>query len=771
MSNKLPFLPTRDLVIFPGVVTPVYVGRDKSIKTLERVMDNEESKMLFGMQKDSLVENPELPKDIYEVGVIVNILQTVKMPNNTIKLLVEAENRVTIINPQEIDGEYEAEYTVIDCVNQDNKETQAIYRKVLEYFERYSKLGGKVLPELLISLKSTKDINNALDIIANNLYIDNQEKQRILETFDSKERGYLILDILSKEIEINEIEKKVEDKVRTKMNEAQKAYYIREKINAMKDEIQDYTPEDDNSDLKEKIEKAKLPAEVKKKVDEELRKMSKMPPFSAEASVSRNYIDVLLDLPWKKMTKDDLDIEKASEILDRDHYGLKEVKDRILDYLAVKKLNPKMKGTIICLVGPPGVGKTSIAKSIADAMGRKFVRVSLGGVRDEAEIRGHRRTYIGSMPGRIMKAMKLAGTKNPFILLDELDKMASDFKGDPASAMLEVLDPEQNIHFEDHYVDVPFDLSEAFFLGTANDLRNIPEPLIDRMEIISLSSYTEYEKLHIAKKYLIKQIQSENGLNDVKINISDKVVLKIINEYTREAGVRNLKREINNLFRKIARKVVKENIDKLTISTTNLEKYLGKAKFRPEKLKEREYKVGIVNGLAWTAVGGVTLEVQGVLIPGKGQLTLTGTLGNVMKESGEVAFTYVKSNFKKYNINEKDFLENKNIHLHFPEGATPKDGPSAGITITTAILSVLTGREIRQDIAMTGEITITGEVLAIGGVKEKVIGAYRAGIREVILPEDNRVDTDEIPAEVKKDITIHYAKTYDDVEKLVFKKD
>ena len=771
MSNRLPFLPTRDLVIFPGVVTPVYVGRDKSIKTLERVMDNEDSKMLFGMQKDSLIENPELPKDVYEIGVIVNILQTVKMPNNTIKLLVEAENRVTIIDPREVDGEYDAEYSVIECVNQDNKETVAIYRKVLEYFERYSKLGGKVLPELLISLKTTKDINNALDIIANNLYVDNQEKQKILETFDSKERGYLILDILSKEIEINEIEKKVEDKVRTKMNDAQKAYYIREKINAMKDEIQDYTPEDDNSDLKEKIEKAKLPAEVKKKVDEELRKMSKMPAFSAEASVSRNYIDVLLDLPWKKMTKDDLDIEKASKILERDHYGLKEVKDRILDYLAVKKLNPKMRGTIICLVGPPGVGKTSIARSIADAMGRKFVRVSLGGVRDEAEIRGHRRTYIGSMPGRIMKAMKLAGTKNPFILLDELDKMASDFKGDPASAMLEVLDPEQNIHFEDHYVDVPFDLSEVFFLGTANDLRNIPEPLIDRMEIIHLSSYTEYEKLHIAKQYLIKKIQEENGLKDIKVSISDKVILKIINEYTREAGVRNLKREINNLFRKIARKVVKENVEKITISTTNLEKYLGKPKFRPEKLKEREYKVGIVNGLAWTAVGGVTLEVQGVLIPGKGQLSLTGTLGNVMKESGEVAFTYVKSNFQKYNINEKDFLENKNIHLHFPEGATPKDGPSAGITITTAILSVLIGREIRQDIAMTGEITITGEVLAIGGVKEKVIGAYRAGIREVILPEDNRVDTDDIPAEVKKDITIHYAKTYDDVEKLVFKQD
>ena len=505
-------------------------------------------------------------------------------------------------------------------------------------------------------------------------------------------------------------------------------------------------------------------------MDEELKKMSKMPPFSAEASVSGNYIETLLELPWKKTTKDDLNIERAASVLDRDHYGLKEVKDRILDYLAVKKLNPKMKGTIICLVGPPGVGKTSLAKSVADSLGRKFVRVSLGGVRDEAEIRGHRRTYIGSMPGRIMKAMKLAGVKNPLILLDELDKMSSDFKGDPASAMLEVLDPEQNIHFEDHYIDTPFDLSEVFFLATANDLRNIPEPLIDRMEIITLSSYTEYEKLHIAKQYLVKQLQEENGLNKIKITLSDNVILKIINEYTREAGVRNLKREINNLFRKLARKVVKENLEKVTVNVNNLEKYLGKAKFRPEKLKEKTYKVGIVNGLAWTAVGGVTLEVQGVLIPGKGTLNLTGTLGNVMKESAEVAFTYIKSNFDRYKINAKEFMENKNIHLHFPEGATPKDGPSAGITITTAILSVLTGREIRQDIAMTGEITITGEVLAIGGVKEKVIGAHRAGIREVILPEDNRPDITDIPHEVAKDMKIDFVKSYDEVENLVFKK-
>lgn len=771
MENRLPFLPTRDLVIFPGVVTPVYVGREKSMKTLEKLENSENTKMLFGMQKETLKEEPRLPEDVYTTGVIVNVLQSIKMPNKTIKILVEAEKRVLLENPkEEEDGSYSSGYVEVECKNSDSKETLAVYRKVIEYYERYTKFLGKTLPEVLVTLKSTKDINGGFDLIANNLFIDSQDKQKILEVLDVEQRGYMILDLLSKEIEINEIEKKVEDKVRNKMNDAQKAYYLKEKINAMKEEIQDYTPEDEDKELAERIEKAKLPAEVKKKVDEELKKMSKMPGFSAEASVSRNYIETLLELPWKKTTKDDLDIERASSVLDRDHYGLKEVKERILDYLAVKKLNPKMKGTIICLVGPPGVGKTSLAKSVADSMGRKFVRVSLGGVRDEAEIRGHRRTYIGSMPGRIMKAMKLAGVKNPLILLDELDKMSSDFKGDPASAMLEVLDPEQNIHFEDHYIDVPYDLSQVFFLATANDLRNIPEPLIDRMEIISLSSYTEYEKLHIAKQYLVKQLQEENGLKDIKITISDNVILKIINEYTREAGVRSLKREINNLFRKLARKVVKEKLEKITVNAGNLEKYLGKAKFRPEKMKERTYKVGIVNGLAWTSVGGITLEVQGVLIPGKGALNLTGTLGNVMKESAEVSFTYVKSNFEKYHINEKEFLEKKNIHLHFPEGATPKDGPSAGIAITTAILSVLTGREIRQDIAMTGEITITGEVLAIGGVKEKVIGAHRAGIREVILPEDNRPDIADIPHEVAKDMKINCIKNYDEVEKLVFKK-
>ncbi|WP_163468246.1 endopeptidase La [Fusobacterium sp. IOR10] len=769
MSNRIAFLPTRDLIAFPGAVRPLYVGREKSLKTIKKLIKKGETKLLLVSQKKMEQENPSFPEDVYQVGVIANILQEITMPNETVKLLIEVEKKVIVENIKDEDGDVTAEYTVVEPDTNYDKETMALYRKIVSKFEDYIDIERNLSKEVLISLEGSTNVEANFDLICNNLKIENKKKQLLLEKFNAKERGFYLLEILLNEMEMLRIETNVEEKVRKKIDAAQKAYYIKEKINALKDELggeEEISQEDD--EILKRLEKAKLPVEVRKKIEAELKKVSKMPSFSAEASVSRNYIDVLLDLPWGKSTKDHLDIVKANRILERDHYGLKEVKNKVLDYLAVKKLNPKMKGTILCLVGPPGVGKTSIAKSVADAMGRKFVRVSLGGVRDEAEIRGHRRTYIGSMPGRIMKAMKIAGTKNPLILLDELDKMASDFKGDPASAMLEVLDPEQNIHFEDHYVDYPFDLSDVFFLGTANDLRNIPRPLIDRMEIVSISSYTEFEKLNIAKKYIVKKLQKENGLEKIKINISDKVILKIINEYTREAGVRNLKREINNLFRKLARKVINEKVDKISVTVTNLEKYLGKPKFRLEKLKEKQSKVGIVNGLAWTSVGGVTLEVQGVLIPGKGNITLTGTLGDVMKESAQVAFTYVKSNFEKYNIKSEDFLQKKNIHLHFPEGATPKDGPSAGITIVTAILSVLTGRKIRQDVAMTGEVTITGEVLAIGGVKEKVIGAHRAGIREVILPDDNRVDVDEIPQEVLKEMKINFAKTYDDVEKIVF---
>ena len=767
--SKAPFLPIRDLVIFPNVVTPIYVGRANSIATLEKAIANK-TKLVLGLQKDASEENPTFDGDIYEVGVIANIVQIIRMPNNNIKVLVEAESRVKIKDIETEDKEYFATYTVIKETLKDGKETEAIYRKVFTRFEKYISMIGKFSSELILNLKKIEDYSNGLDIMASNLNISAEKKQEILEISNVKDRGYKILDDIVAEMEIASLEKTIDEKVKTKMNEAQRAYYLKEKISVMKEELGDFSQDDDVIEIVDRVKDADIPKEVREKLEAEIKKLTKMQPFSAESSVIRNYIEAVLDLPWNKETKDVLDLKKASEILERDHYGLKDAKEKVLDYLAVKTLNPSMNGAILCLSGPPGIGKTSLVKSIAESMGRKFVRVSLGGVRDEAEIRGHRRTYVGSMPGKIMKAMKEAGTKNPVILLDEIDKMSNDYKGDPASAMLEVLDPEQNKSFEDHYIDMPFDLSKVFFVATANDLRTVSAPLRDRMDILQLSSYTEFEKLHIAQNFLLKQAQKENGLADVEIKIPDKVMFKLIDEYTREAGVRNLKREIINICRKLAREVVEKKVKKFNLKASDLEKYLGKAKFRPEKSRKADGKVGVVNGLAWTAVGGVTLDVQGVDTAGKGDVTLTGTLGNVMKESASVAMTYVKANLKKYPPKDENFFKDRAIHLHFPEGATPKDGPSAGITITTAIVSVLTNRKVRQDIAMTGEITITGDVLAIGGVREKVIGAHRAGIKEVILPEDNRVDTDEIPDELKSTMKIHFAKTYDDVSKLVFVK-
>lgn len=766
---KAPFLPIRDLVIFPNVVTPIYVGRANSIATLEKAIANK-TKLVLGLQKDASEENPTFDGDIYEVGVIANIVQIIRMPNNNIKVLVEAESRVKIKDIETEDKEYFATYTVIKETLKDGKETEAIYRKVFTRFEKYISMIGKFSSELILNLKKIEDYSNGLDIMASNLNISAEKKQEILEISNVKDRGYKILDDIVAEMEIASLEKTIDEKVKTKMNEAQRAYYLKEKISVMKEELGDFSQDDDVIEIVDRVKDADIPKEVREKLEAEIKKLTKMQPFSAESSVIRNYIEAVLDLPWNKETKDVLDLKKASEILERDHYGLKDAKEKVLDYLAVKTLNPSMNGAILCLSGPPGIGKTSLVKSIAESMGRKFVRVSLGGVRDEAEIRGHRRTYVGSMPGKIMKAMKEAGTKNPVILLDEIDKMSNDYKGDPASAMLEVLDPEQNKSFEDHYIDMPFDLSKVFFVATANDLRTVSAPLRDRMDILQLSSYTEFEKLHIAQNFLLKQAQKENGLANVEIKIPDKVMFKLIDEYTREAGVRNLKREIINICRKLAREVVEKKVKKFNLKVSDLEKYLGKAKFRPEKSRKADGKVGVVNGLAWTAVGGVTLDVQGVDTAGKGDVTLTGTLGNVMKESASVAMTYVKANLKKYPPKDENFFKDRAIHLHFPEGATPKDGPSAGITITTAIVSVLTNRKVRQDIAMTGEITITGDVLAIGGVREKVIGAHRAGIKEVILPEDNRVDTDEIPDELKSTMKIHFAKTYDDVSKLVFVK-
>ena len=767
--SKAPFLPIRDLVIFPNVVTPIYVGRANSIATLEKAIANK-TKLVLGLQKDASQENPTFDGDIYEVGVIANIVQIIRMPNNNIKVLVEAENRVKIKNIEKEENEYVTTYTIIKETLKDSKETEAIYRKVFTKFEKYVSMIGKFSSELILNLKKIEDYSNGLDIMASNLNISSEKKQEILEISNVRDRGYRILDEIVAEMEIASLEKTIDDKVKNKMNEAQRAYYLKEKISVMKEELGDFSQDDDVIEIVDRLKNTELPKEVREKLEAEVKKLTKMQPFSAESSVIRNYIEAVLDLPWNSETNDVLDLKKASQILERDHYGLKDAKEKVLDYLAVKKLNPSMNGVILCLAGPPGIGKTSLVKSIAESMGRKFVRVSLGGVRDEAEIRGHRRTYVGSMPGKIMKAMKEAGTNNPVILLDEIDKMSNDFKGDPASAMLEVLDPEQNKNFEDHYIDMPFDLSKVFFVATANDLRNVSAPLRDRMDILQLSSYTEFEKLHIAQNFLLKQAQKENGLANIDIKIPDKVMFKLIDEYTREAGVRNLKREIINICRKLAREVVEKDVKKFNLKPTDLEKYLGKAKFRPEKSRKATGKIGVVNGLAWTAVGGVTLDVQGVDTPGKGEVTLTGTLGNVMKESASVAMTYVKANLKKYPPKDKDFFKDRTIHLHFPEGATPKDGPSAGITIATAIVSVLTNKKVRQDIAMTGEITITGDVLAIGGVREKVIGAHRAGIKEVILPEDNRVDTDEIPDELKSTMKIHFAKTYDDVSKLVFVK-
>ncbi|MCX3066343.1 endopeptidase La [Cetobacterium somerae] len=766
--SRLPFLPTREMVLFPGTASPLYVGRERSLLTMNFAMKTK-NKLVLSLQKNSLEENPVLPEGVHKIGVLANIVQSIPLPNKSIKVLIEVDKRVLIEDVIEEDGILFAEYSIISATEEASPELTALKRKVVSLFEEYSTLTNQVSAELMVQLKSFRKAGKIFDSIAFNLDIEENLKIELLEILDVNIRGYRLLEILNDEIEIASIEQKVDQKVKEKINESQKSYFIREKINTLREELGKTGGDEETDELYDKVKNSPLPEDAKQKLESELKKLGKMAPYSAEATVSRAYIESVLELPWGIITPETLDLKIAHDVLEKDHYGLKDVKDRILDYLAVKKLNPNMKGTILCLAGPPGVGKTSLAKSVADSLGRNFVRVSLGGVRDEAEIRGHRRTYIGSMPGRIIKAIKNAGSVNPVILLDEIDKMSSDFKGDPASAMLEVLDPEQNKHFEDHYLDMPFDLSKVFFVATANDLRSIPGPLRDRMEIINLSSYTEFEKLHIANNYLIKQAQNENGLSDIKISITDKAVLKIIDEYTKEAGVRNLKREISSLFRKVARKVIDTEAKSVSINVKNLESYLGHPKFRPEKMKKAISKVGVVNGLAWTSVGGMTLEVQGVQIPGKGNLSLTGTLGNVMKESAMVAFTYLKANLDKFQI-DSTVLEKKDIHLHFPEGATPKDGPSAGIAITTTILSVLTGRKVKQTFAMTGEITITGEVLPVGGIKEKVIGAHRAGIKNIILPDDNKVDVEEIPEEVMKDIKIYFASTYEDVEKLALEK-
>ena len=766
--QKKPFIATRELVVFPGVVTPIFIGRPSSLASIEESLAKFDNKLVLSSQKDGEIEEPKLPEDVYETGVLVHVLQSVRMPNGNVKVLVEAKHRVLITDVTNIDGINYADYTEVFSKPIDESKSEALKRKVIDEFANYAKITQKVLPDIIYNIKDIKNTDKAFDLICTNLMIPTVAKQELLEILDVEERAYKILSIIEREIEIFTLEKEIENRVKEQMAEVQKNYYLREKIKAIKEEIGEEADSDEEiAELEQKIEDSKIPEELKGKLVKEIARLKRMPDFSSEASVIRSYVETVLELPWDKSTKDEIDIKKAQEILDEDHYGLEEVKERILEFLAVKKLNNTLKGSIICLVGPPGVGKTSLAHSIARSMNRKFTRISLGGVRDEAEIRGHRRTYVGAMPGRIVNSLKQVGVNNPVMLFDEIDKMASDFRGDPASAMLEVLDPAQNSTFEDHYIDHTFDLSKVFFVCTANDIGGIPGPLRDRMEIIFIESYTEFEKLNIAKKYLIPQTKEENGLNDYKIPFSDASILKVINEYTREAGVRSLRREISKIFRKMAKEILLEKTSKLSVTETKIKKYLGNAKYRADKIKKDEGKIGVVNGLAWTAVGGTTLEVQAVKMEGKGLLELTGKLGDVMQESARVAYSYVRHIKNELGIEEK-FNEKTDVHLHFPEGAVPKDGPSAGITITTAIISVLANKEVRQDVAMTGEITITGEVLAVGGIKEKVIGAHRVGIREVVLPFDNKVDTEELPKEIASEMKFHFAKTYEDVKKIVF---
>ena len=766
--QKKPFIATRELVVFPGVVTPIFIGRPSSLASIEESLAKFDNKLVLSSQKDGEIEEPKLPEDVYETGVLVHVLQSVRMPNGNVKVLVEAKHRVLITDVTNIDGINYADYTEVFSKPIDESKSEALKRKVIDEFANYAKITQKVLPDIIYNIKDIKNTDKAFDLICTNLMIPTVAKQELLEILDVEERAYKILSIIEREIEIFTLEKEIENRVKEQMAEVQKNYYLREKIKAIKEEIGEEADSDEEiAELEQKIEDSKIPEDLKGKLAKEIARLKRMPDFSSEASVIRSYVETVLELPWDKSTKDEIDIKKAQEILDEDHYGLEEVKERILEFLAVKKLNNTLKGSIICLVGPPGVGKTSLAHSIARSMNRKFTRISLGGVRDEAEIRGHRRTYVGAMPGRIVNSLKQVGVNNPVMLFDEIDKMASDFRGDPASAMLEVLDPAQNSTFEDHYIDHTFDLSKVFFVCTANDIGGIPGPLRDRMEIIFIESYTEFEKLNIAKKYLIPQTKEENGLNDYKIPFSDASILKVINEYTREAGVRSLRREISKIFRKMAKEILLEKTSKLSVTETKIKKYLGNAKYRADKIKKDEGKIGVVNGLAWTAVGGTTLEVQAVKMEGKGLLQLTGKLGDVMQESARVAYSYVRHIKNELGIEEK-FNEKTDVHLHFPEGAVPKDGPSAGITITTAIISVLANKEVRQDVAMTGEITITGEVLAVGGIKEKVIGAHRVGIREVVLPFDNKVDTEELPKEIASEMKFHFAKTYEDVKKIVF---
>ncbi|NLU46552.1 MAG: endopeptidase La [Syntrophomonadaceae bacterium] len=746
--REIPMLPLRGVLVFPYMVIHLDVGRKKSVNAIEEAMMNNKE-IFLATQKEAQTDEPEID-DIYAAGTIAEIRQVLKMPGGTMRVLVEGLHRAEVKGVVFTDPyiRVQVEEFKEDDVEK-TPELDALMRALISEFEQYVRLSKKIPPETVVAVVAIEEPGRLADVIASHLSLRIPDKQRILEARSIPQRLEILCEMLAKEMEVLELERKINIRVRKQMEKTQKEYYLREQMKAIQKELGD---KDERAaeveELRERINNAKLPKEAYEKAYKELERLEKMPPMVAEAVVVRNYLDWLLSLPWSVETKARLDLKKAQQILDEDHYGLEKPKERILEYLAIRKLAKKMKGPILCLVGPPGVGKTSLGKSVARSLNRKFVRMSLGGIRDEAEIRGHRRTYVGSMPGRVLQGMKQAGSRNPVFLLDEIDKMTMDFRGDPAAALLEVLDPEQNSNFSDHYLETAFDLSKVMFITTANSTHTIPKPLLDRMEVIEISGYTEEDKVHIAMDHLIPKQIKEHGLKEHHITFSEGAIRKIIREYTREAGVRNLEREIASVCRKVARQVVEDPHTMVSVTAGNLSKFLGKPRYR-FGVAEKEHQVGVATGLAWTEAGGDILSIEVALLKGKGNLTLTGKLGDVMKESAQAALTYVRSRADELGIPD-DIRENYDIHLHVPEGAIPKDGPSAGITIATALASAMSGKLGRKDVAMTGEITLRGRVLPIGGLKEKVLAAHRAGIDTVILPVENEKDLVDIPANVRR---------------------
>ena len=763
----LPLLPLRDIVVFPSMVIPLFVGRDKSISALNEVM-KKEKKIILVTQKNSEIDDPK-KNDIFLQGCEGNILQLLKLPDGTVKVLVEGIRRVKIFEFNDNQKFITCDYSHSKDENDKNEDLYPLAVTALKKLEKLTSINKKISSETISNIKQLKDPSQIGDNIASHLSASISEKQQIFETLDVKKRLNLIIKIMENETSIIGVEKRIRGRVKTQMEKTQREYYLNEQLKAIQKELGEIEDgKDESANLNKSILKAKMPKDVEKKCLQELKKLKNMSPMSAEATVVRNYLDWMIDLPWFKKSEVDIDLNKALNILDKDHYGLEKIKERIIEFLAVQKRMGKIKGPILCLVGPPGVGKTSLGKSIAKATNREFVRMSVGGMRDEAEIRGHRRTYIGSLPGKIIQMMKKAGTKNPLILLDEIDKIGNDYRGDPSSALLEALDPEQNTNFNDHYLEVDYDLSDVMFVTTANTLNILP-PLLDRMEVIRLAGYTEDEKLNIANKYLLPKQIKDNGVKEQEMKLGDDIIKEIIRNYTKESGVRNLEREISKVARKVVKKVVSGEKKEVVVDKKNLQDFLGVAKFKSGEL-ESENKIGIVTGLAWTEYGGEILKIETVTMPGKGRMQITGKLGDVMQESVKAAKSFVRSKCLEYGIIPPLF-EKKDFHIHVPEGATPKDGPSAGIGMVTSIVSSLTNIPVRKDIAMTGEVTITGQVLQIGGLKEKLLAAHRAGIKEVLIPKENEKDLVDMPKKISDEIKITPIEYADEVLKIALTKE